>query len=351
MPFSFSSFRASSSRECASRARRAFTLTEMLVVIGIILLLSAILFPAFKSAQERGAQTTCTANMQQIYLAVRLYKDDEREYPASLAALMPDTNFLNNTQNDTDAITNDEGTGYFRKPTETLFCPNGDTEAPADEAQPGRDVRSSYGDLSSDITRKATHETFTGVAAYGPVSRAQIKDANNLPDWGRSAWNYWGYDDEGVAYRSADEVMTLLSGLSAADAKKLLRNPKQELSPDYEMPSNLQNANFYYNPRGAVRLTGATDFEEDPREANPLLYSLSNRFAPDSTIITHCVFHRLPTGANLIGPNPTALYGNTNGKGARDIVLRLDGTAKSYDISTWKTPGGGRGSFWQFNDF
>ena len=53
--------------------RRAFTLVEMLVVMAIIGVLAAILFPAFAKAREKARQVTCVSNMRQILLAERMY--------------------------------------------------------------------------------------------------------------------------------------------------------------------------------------------------------------------------------------------------------------------------------------
>jgi len=56
--------------------RRAFSLVEMLVVLGIIALLAAIAFPVFNSVRRRGYQTTCASNLHQLGLAVNQYTQD-----------------------------------------------------------------------------------------------------------------------------------------------------------------------------------------------------------------------------------------------------------------------------------
>ncbi|BCM88535.1 hypothetical protein IAD21_00368 [Abditibacteriota bacterium] len=56
--------------------RRAFTLLEILVVIAIIGLLAAILFPAFARARENARRASCSSNLKQIFLAHSLYRDD-----------------------------------------------------------------------------------------------------------------------------------------------------------------------------------------------------------------------------------------------------------------------------------
>lgn len=59
--------------------RKGFTLIEMLVVIAIITIIAAILFPVFASAREKARQTTCASNMKQIGVAVTMYAQDYDE--------------------------------------------------------------------------------------------------------------------------------------------------------------------------------------------------------------------------------------------------------------------------------
>ena len=61
------------------------------MVLAIIAILAAILFPAFNRARESARQTNRAANLTKIYFAVRQYYDDEKRYPGSLAVLLPNT--------------------------------------------------------------------------------------------------------------------------------------------------------------------------------------------------------------------------------------------------------------------
>ncbi|MBI1755990.1 MAG: DUF1559 domain-containing protein [Fimbriimonas ginsengisoli] len=57
-------------------ASRAFTLTELLVVISIIAIVAAILFPVFARSRNAAKKTSCLANLHQIGLANQLYASD-----------------------------------------------------------------------------------------------------------------------------------------------------------------------------------------------------------------------------------------------------------------------------------
>lgn len=59
--------------------RRAFTLIEMLVVIAIIAVLVAMLFPVFSRAREKARQAACSSNLRQIGLAFGMYVQDYDE--------------------------------------------------------------------------------------------------------------------------------------------------------------------------------------------------------------------------------------------------------------------------------
>lgn len=62
---------------------RGFTLIELIVVIVIIAILAAFIFPAMKGAMESGRQKACMANMVQIAQALKQYYQDHRAYPPS----------------------------------------------------------------------------------------------------------------------------------------------------------------------------------------------------------------------------------------------------------------------------
>jgi prepilin-type N-terminal cleavage/methylation domain-containing protein/prepilin-type processing-associated H-X9-DG protein len=69
------------------RKSRAFTLVELLTVIGIIAVLAALLFPVFATARGKAREITCVSNLRQIGMAIKMYTQDYDElYPWAVDA-------------------------------------------------------------------------------------------------------------------------------------------------------------------------------------------------------------------------------------------------------------------------
>lgn len=252
-----------------SRARGAFTLLEILVVIGIIAMLSAILFPVFSRARESARQASCATNLQQIYFATQAYFQDERYYPDSLVDLLPAETAV------VGGVVPTSAAGYLKSGTSLLLCPNDDLQSTT--------PRASYGAL------------FKGDL---PALPATLDPDTDL---GQYTWNFWGYTEEGFALPSRTEAEA-----AASTATNRLNAP-----------------------------AGAFSWGEDGID-NTIKFSLSNRFAPPSTILTHCVFHRVQTATDLAFPGELATAPSQSAAFARDLVLRLDGSAKAIDVSAWR---------------
>jgi prepilin-type N-terminal cleavage/methylation domain-containing protein/prepilin-type processing-associated H-X9-DG protein len=64
------------SEQVRKMVRNGFTFTELLVVVAIIAVMAAILFPVFARAREKARQTSCLSNIKQLGLAWLQYAQD-----------------------------------------------------------------------------------------------------------------------------------------------------------------------------------------------------------------------------------------------------------------------------------
>ena len=70
-------------RTAVTRRPLGFTLVELLIVVAIIALLAAIMFPVFAQARQKARQSRCLSNLRQIGTALLLYSHDyDERFPA-----------------------------------------------------------------------------------------------------------------------------------------------------------------------------------------------------------------------------------------------------------------------------
>lgn len=74
--------------------KKAFTITELLVVILIIAILLSLLFPALSKVRYLTKSKACHNNLRQLALAVQMYSSDYKDLPDAYPteSLVPDIN-------------------------------------------------------------------------------------------------------------------------------------------------------------------------------------------------------------------------------------------------------------------
>jgi prepilin-type N-terminal cleavage/methylation domain-containing protein/prepilin-type processing-associated H-X9-DG protein len=120
------------------RSRAAFTLVELLVVIGIIAVLVALLLPSLNSARNQAKRVNCLAHLQQCGQALVMYANQNkgnfppRNAPYNIPARGPGSGYQNNPPMGM-ALMVPEPYGFGARILENndvFFCPSDDVRAP-----------------------------------------------------------------------------------------------------------------------------------------------------------------------------------------------------------------------------
>jgi prepilin-type processing-associated H-X9-DG protein/prepilin-type N-terminal cleavage/methylation domain-containing protein len=114
--------------------RSGFTLIEILVVLAIIMIMAAILFPVLSVGRKKANQTKCMSNLRQIGIAARMYATDHDELLPPGGYNVPTPEQPGTTPQQRVQWHDLLAANYLRN-WEVLICP----------AASDRDYRSSYG--------------------------------------------------------------------------------------------------------------------------------------------------------------------------------------------------------------
>jgi prepilin-type N-terminal cleavage/methylation domain-containing protein/prepilin-type processing-associated H-X9-DG protein len=75
------------------RRRSGFTLTELLIVIGVIVVLISMLLPALSKARAASVRTSCANNLRQLGMSIFMYAGQSRDYvPIAVNSLNKQSN-------------------------------------------------------------------------------------------------------------------------------------------------------------------------------------------------------------------------------------------------------------------
>ena len=176
-----------------SRARSAFTLIEMLIVVAIIGILATLLMAALSKAKEKAQKSTARAHINAIKSALAMYESDVGRYPR-LRPRPGTTGSLTDYNDDAGALY----MALMNKPTQQL---GGGPNSPYLQDWKPEHVgivmdatRFNAGTMGHDASSWGGGAAYpTGVDRLGPNDQGQIRNAayqqSHLPPAGQSVAN------------------------------------------------------------------------------------------------------------------------------------------------------------------
>ena len=210
-----------------------FTLIELFVVLAIIGILAALLFPALSQAKAKAGRTTCLNNLRQINLGIRMYADDAHDAAPSPGSAAAAADVLNLYSGYKSLVKNYVGMTGASSPQDKLFACPADQFYPnwvfaAHPAPPWQYVRKSlhdepYLDFSSyvfnggdNVSRTNKSKTFiisrpglTGIklsAVKHPARTALISEGSAPCPWS------WHAPSRQQKFNDAKNVVSFVDG-------------------------------------------------------------------------------------------------------------------------------------------
>jgi prepilin-type N-terminal cleavage/methylation domain-containing protein len=198
-----------------STRKQGFTLIELLIVIAIIGLLAALLFPVFARARESARRSSCLSNLRQLGLGMQQYiQDYDGRYPYipkgdrsdTGRALMGSGDSHDDYQDNPDANRWDAGPIVklllpYTKSEQLAFCPSLDKSNPDLSANTNYEANAyifadTSKESSSPYFQQVIHEsvivdpsnTMIFQDYKGTNARPHLDGNNNVAADGRAKW-------------------------------------------------------------------------------------------------------------------------------------------------------------------
>jgi len=247
----------------------------MLVVIAIIVVLVAILFPVFGTAREQARQTKCIGHLSQLGIALKAFRTDHGRFPVAPYY---------------DAVAQRYRGGFselypdYVDDKALFLCPDDRTIDGVKKEALARNYCSYNGKVVLKFDSSNEVEEDSWAIALGDYEN--IETGNSMYDTPTRYYNYGGYENTGVDPHDTANY-----------------DPD---SPEDDDPPYMTGTPAWLSGEG-LRL------RHYPR--------LMNRHAPDNTIVTHCPHHR-------------SFYDNASQ--ALDIALRLSGACDKINVTQWQ---------------